>query len=168
MSTWFQKFPMQSGDVAAWLDLAPENSFRVIAPDEMPSHLPTELLEKCDAVLVMRSGSYEKEYIVGNLYRRDKGKIDQMPFGSVIISGSGSSGVLTHHGDWEGRTFSGSDTAPSYYKLSEEGSGIYTSSFATLGLPSKESGSITEVTPESNVAAFEAVLEELRKCSEKG
>lgn len=163
MSTWFQKFQFNPSDAAAWLGLTSENSFRVIAPNSTPNPLPKSLLDKCDAVLVMRSGSKEEDYIVGNLYRRDKGMIDQMPFGSLYISGSGSAAMLTHHGDWIGRTFSGSKSPPTYFKLSDTGSGAYDTSFATLGLPAKESGSIFELKPQSNIGAFQRVIDEIRK-----
>ena len=161
MPTWFQEFSFTSGDCSAWLSLTPENSFHVIAPSLAPGPLPQGLLEKCDAILLMRSGSRDQEYVVANLYRRDGHAIDQMPFGSLIVSGSGSAGILTHHGDWQGRTFSGSNITPSFYRLSSSGSGAYSNSYATLGLPSKVSGSIFEATPQSNILAFQAVVDEL-------
>jgi hypothetical protein len=162
MSTWFQQFSLDSGDASAWLRLVPENSYRVALPNEVPRPVSPGLLAKCDSVLFIRSGSYEEEFVVANLYRRDGGKIDQMPFGTAFISGSGSAGLLTHHGDWSDRTVSGSNSPPSYAPLSGAISGVYDQAFATLTLPSKPSGSVSDLAPQSNIFAFQRVIKELR------
>ncbi|SRR5258708_7223360 len=163
MPTWFQPIPISSGDASAWLKVAPENSFRVIKPEEAPTPLSRDLLAKCDAVLIMRSGSKDQEFVVANLYRRDKGKIDQMPFGTAFVSGSKSAGLLTHHGDWAGRTVSGSDAPPAYREISEGNATVCDQSFATLAMPEAPTGSIFDLTPKSNIGAFQRVLDELIK-----
>ncbi len=162
MTTWFQPFPLNSGDSSAWLNLLPENSYRVVSPSLVPAPVASALLAKCDSVLLVRSGSKNEEFVVANLYRKDHGKIDQMPFGTAFISGSGSAAVLTHHGDWLDRTASGSKNPPTYGSLSNTGSGIYEQCFATLVLPTKESGHIEELDPKTNVFAFHRVIEEIR------
>jgi hypothetical protein len=161
MTTWFQNFPLEDTDTAAWLDLTHRDSFRVLRPNEIPQFSPG-LLARVDSVLLMRSGSAHEEFVVANLYRRDRGGvIDQMPFGSMFVSGSGNAGLLTHHGDWEQRTFPESSSPPTYFQLSALGSGVYGSGFATLGLPETESGSIFDVTPRSNIDAFQRVVSEI-------
>jgi hypothetical protein len=156
-----------SGDAPAWLNLTSPNSFRVLQPCDLPpTPLSPNLLSKCDSVLVMRSGVQSGEYVVANLYRRDKGNIDQMPFGTAFVGNSGSSGILTHHGDWQGRTVAGSPSPPSCYQLSQPSQTAYNQSFATLSLPSNVSGSIFDLTPKSNVDAFQRVLEELKQHSD--
>lgn len=145
MSTWFQQFPINSGDASAWLTLVPPNSYRVALPAEVPSPVSPGLLAKCDSVLFIRSGSQGEEFVVANLYRRDEGKIDQMPFGTAFVSGSGSAGLLTHHGDWTDRTVSGSNSPPPYAPLSGASSGIYDRAFATLALPAAPTGSVFDL-----------------------
>jgi hypothetical protein len=86
-----------------------------------------------------------------------------MPFGTAFVGNSGSSGILTHHGDWQGRTVSGSASPPFYYPLSQTSETVYNQSFATVSLPSRVSGSIFDLTPKSNVDAFQRVLEELKR-----
>ena len=162
MSTWFQPIPFEGCDAFAWLNLVPPNSFRVFAPDAVPGPFSPNLIQKCAAILIMRSGSEGEDYVVGNLYRRDKGAIDQMPFGSLFVSGSSSAGILAHHGDWDARTFSGSNKPPSYCEISEIGSKGYEAGFATLGLPQQESGSIFDINPKSNIDAFSRIVGEIR------
>ena len=160
---WFQSFPLSSGDSSAWLGLLPENSYRVVQPNAVPAPVAPGLLAKCDSVLLIRSGSKDEEFVVANLYRRDNGKIDQMPFGTAFVSGSGSAALLTHHGDWIDRTASGSNCPPPYGSLSDASSGIYAQAFATLVLPAKESGHVAELEPVTNVLAFNRVIDEIRK-----
>ena len=154
---------MSSGDASAWLNLTPPNSYRVALPSEVPAPVAPGLLGKCDSVLFIRSGSQGEEFVVANLYRRDEGKIDQMPFGTAFVSGSGSAGILTHHGDWDNRTVSGSNTPPTYVPLSGASSGIYDQAFATLALPTQQSGSVFDLAPMTNVYAFQRVIDELKK-----
>jgi len=107
------------------------------------------------------------EYVVANLYRKDKGKIDQMPFGSSFISGSTSFGLLTHHGDWDDRTVSGTSEPPGYLILSEESSSAYHNSYATIAMPIQESGSIFDLDRKCNREAFGRVVAELKTIETK-
>jgi hypothetical protein len=159
MPIWFQQMPLQDAHFSGMREMAAENSYRVVNPSDIPG-VPTGLARRCDAAVVMRSGSLEQEYVVVNLFRRDGNNYDQMPLGTLLVSGSGVAAILTHHGDWDDRTFPVSPTAPSY-SLSPASSSIYTSSFATIGLPSQESGSILALTSQTNLDAFNRVVAEI-------
>ena len=162
MSTWFQPISIASGDAAELLSMVAPNAYCVVDPASIPS-LSVSLLAKCDSVLVMRSGSHNEEYVVANLYRRDNGAIDQMPFGTAFVSGYAASGLLTHHGDWDYRTVPGAIAPPHYHTLSNPSSSAYQQAFATLAMPSQQTGSIYDLTPKSNVDAFDRVVAELKR-----
>jgi hypothetical protein len=162
VSTWFQPFEIRSGDASVWLGLTEPNSYRVVAPTQIPSPVAPGLLAKCDAALIIRSGAPECEFVVANLYRRDNGKIDQMPFGTAFYSGDQTSGYLTHHGDWDDRTFSGANAPPAYRMLTAASAVNYDQSFATLGLPPAQSGSVFDLAPKTNVDAFQRVIDEIK------
>jgi hypothetical protein len=86
-----------------------------------------------------------------------------MPFGTAFVSGSGSAGLLTRHGDWDDRTVSGSDTPPAYREISGHTLTVCEQSYATLVMPSDVTGSIFDLTPKSNIEAFQRVIDELKK-----
>jgi hypothetical protein len=168
MSTWYQPIPITSGDASTWLNLAKPNSYRILPVEEAPPPLPPDLLSKCEAILVMRSGTPNDEYVVANLYRRDKSALDQMPFGAAFVSGVGISGVLTHHGDWEGRTISGVYQQPSGFQISDRASTAYSQSLAAMALPANNTGSIFDLSPRPNVEAFQDMLAQIKRVVDEG
>lgn len=159
----FDKFIIPIEARESWLNLCPENSWRVVLPFDLPEPVPQSLACKCDSVFVMTSGSRLDSvvYYMANLNRRDRGYIDQMPFGFAIITGSWTQGFLVQHGNWGGRTSTGSLMPPRYFNFEASQTASQQDYFATLSLPQSESGSLEELSSPSNHGAFKTVVGEI-------
>src|ERR1051325_1994047 len=122
----FQYFSIPEKTQKDWLSLCADNSYAVVNANQIPLPVSTGLLAKCDTALVLRSGSLANGdnlvYMMANLNRVDGNKIDQMPFGVAIISGSHyTSGVMVHHGNYDAnRTSPASPLTRSYISLNPD------------------------------------------------
>ncbi|GBE29063.1 hypothetical protein BMS3Bbin04_00071 [bacterium BMS3Bbin04] len=157
--SWFN---VENQSKEKWLDLCPLNTWKIVSPDQLPTgSFPQPLLDKCDSVFVMTSGSDEGvAYCMANANRIDERAyaIDQQPFGLAFIGESPApSGCLMHHGDWDGRTtpypsgfesYISSSGIQDYYPLSE--------------LPAEASGSIQRLRIESQQEAFENIMNPIK------
>lgn len=156
--SWFD--PVDA-NLDEWRELAPPGEFRVLRPDEIPAPCSSELLAKCDSVVVMCSGTECGDLIfVANLHRLEEttSEIDQQPLAIAFLSNeTTTSGVLVHHGGWDDRT-----TSPgAHFWEAVAASGIG-GRYPFSELPRERSGRLEDL-PRSQSDAFEAGFRKLRK-----
>ncbi|MBU0479124.1 hypothetical protein KKC91_11225 [bacterium] len=89
-----------------FISLCPLNEYRVTAPNSLSKWLPSSLLNKCNNVVVMASGSQlHNSVFVANCSRLDGTELDQNPY---IIwfdhHNHTTTGGFIHHGGWQRRT----------------------------------------------------------------
>lgn len=105
---WFDWKETPQVNLVELYELCPVGEYRVVSPESLPPNvLSSRLLEKTHRVLIVCSGTDAgRVYVMLNLNRIDRDKIDQMPY-AIAIDGHGTlpSGVLVQHGDYhENRT----------------------------------------------------------------
>ena len=157
--------PLTESDMQMYRDLCPDDQYRVIeSPEKLPG-VSDGLLAKCPKMMLAASGDPSgRVFYMANLYRLDpddkKGKaVDQHPFGFVIDTGNPlNSGVLTHHGNWDGRT-----TYPSVSQWEEVINGQYAAYKEMNITPNCMSGSIDDLTGTSSQGAFATVIRKLSR-----
>jgi len=140
--------------------IAPSPGWRIIPGAELPTVFPEPFRAKIDsAVVISAPTSTGGTYLVYSANRvdyRDR-EIDIEPLGLIVhSSGPSSSGVLLHHGGWEGR--SGPPPAEFWDVVAESGIGDYFYSNPPDGL---SEGTLEQV-PKGHRGAFDAVVREIR------
>lgn len=146
--------------------LCPINEYRVIKLDEAATlpGISTGLINNCSTTLFIASSgdANGRVYYMANLHRPDpkdrKGAaIDQMPFGFIFDNNVDLlSGALVQHGEWEGRS---TYPAPSAWQDLVDGN---IKSYAELQIiPEQDSGSIFDLTCNTQLGAFSTIIGEL-------
>lgn len=160
--TWFDTSQESRG---AWEALCPPGEYRVIHPNSVPALIPRPLIAKADSVLMVASGSPEGQIVfMANIHRVDSGDqgIDQEPFGIVFHANTPApSGVLLHHGKWEGRT----TQPPEEFWRTLQSSGVG-NCYPFRELPKKKAGPITDLNVPSQHEAFAALVSRLKESLE--
>ncbi len=160
--TWFDTSQESRG---TWEALCPPGEYRVIHPNSVPPLIPRALTAKADSVLMVASGSPEGQIVfMANINRVDSGDqtIDQEPFGIVFHTNTPApSGILLHHGKWEGRT----TQPPAEFWRALQLSGIG-NCYPFRDLPKGSAGPITDLTIPSHHKAFGALVSRLKESLE--
>jgi len=111
---------------------------------------------------MVASGSPEGQIVfMANIHRVDSGDqaIDQEPFGIVFHANTPApSGVLLHHGRWEGRT----TQPPEEFWRTLQSSGIG-NCYPLRELPGRKAGPITDLNVPSQHEAFAALVSRLKE-----
>lgn len=150
----FSPFSITQSDYEQLNGLCSLNMYRVVTPDQIPIYLPKSLLDKSLKVIVIGSGDLLYSAYALNFLRIDENDlaIDQTPFMCAAKnddSGIDLTGGFVHHGNWPERTI-----YPGLgFFQALEGSGL-AKYYPIAGVPTKDFGSITELTPHSHRDAF--------------
>ena len=132
------------------LKACPPNTFRVVEPQDIPIQLPASLMSKVVGAVVVSSGDNANMVHMVNLIRRDDNvlALDQQPLAIAKHEGTIVAGFI-QHGNWLDRTVH----PPGEFLVAVQGSGIaYYYPYAKI--PSKPSGDIGELEPDSQKEAF--------------
>jgi hypothetical protein len=160
-----QPIPNPITDRSVWEALCPTNSYKIISPQDFPEGvISTDLLGKCDSILLVSSGNATSTaYYMANINRVESktGEIDQQPFGLLLVGASASSsGLMFHHGNWCGRT---SQPPPEFWE-NVKNSGIG-KCYPLKTLPSKNEGPIEELDIDCQHVAFGKLIDDFKKQS---
>ena len=173
--SWIQLGPCQRDEIRQLIEQPPQVEsqgawYKVLRKDEIPSCFSSILKQKCDHAVVMVSDvSTAKDFgapaaatvVVCNAQRVDPKEkaIDQEPFGIAVIGDEPApSGLLLHHGDWNGRTVS--DLPEGFWKYVESsGVGDY---FPFQKFPGGACGPLDDLRKTSHGMAFREVVGRLR------
>lgn len=134
-------------------EVCPLNTFKVASPQDFPiTNLPKGLVEKTFKLVVCGSGdtSTSVVYMV-NFIRPDQKdfSVDQEPLIIAYHNNRYLTAGFIHHGDWPGRTvYPGSGF---FQAISASGIMAY---YPYVGIPDKEEGQISDLTPDSQKQAF--------------
>ncbi len=147
-------YPISKNDYKNLQAICPLNSYKVVSPHQIPVALPEQLIDKSFRAIVVNSGDLYAAVTMINLLRVDKNDkaVDQQPFICAYYNDGKNidltAGII-QHGNWLGRTIYPEDA----FFRAIEGSGIILY-YPFVGVPSKESGHISELTPDAHKEAF--------------
>lgn len=154
----YSYFDLKQDHIDGFNQLCPLNEFRIYAPAKIEENLleivPTGLWEKSDNLFLMSSGStVATAYCMVNCSRYDSkaNAIDQEPILFAHVGGAPRlTGIIIHHGNWEGRT----QPVPSDFQtyLRNSGLGNY---YPMADLPTSTSGPINHIKSVSQIGAFD-------------
>lgn len=150
----FSPYPIVKEDYNKLHDFCSLNFFKRVNPSQIPISLPSELIDKSIGAVIVGSGDMKNAVYMINFSRADRSvyAVDQEPFLVAYHSGDVSISLtagFVHHGNWQGRTIY--PGAGFFQTITRSGIMNY---YPYLGMPEKEYGSITELTPDSQRLAF--------------
>jgi hypothetical protein len=156
-TSWFNLTEEQSKEFE---DVDMQTGWKIIQQNDLPSVLPSDFRKKIDsAVMITAPTSTGGTYLVYNNLRVEQKEkaIDQHPFAIIVHStGPSPSGILIHHGKWEGRTTKAPEVFWNY--VNESGVGNYFYTNPPNGL---SSGTLDEL-PDGHRDAFEKIINRIR------
>ena len=154
--------PLSAESRRAWDEVCPVGEYRVIQASDVPSVVPSALVDKGHSVLIMASGSPSgTAYYMVNINRLDikDRAIDQEPFGLAFVGEDPvASGCFIHHGTWDGRT----RAIPQGFVEGIAASAL-DSCHAVTSIPSEPAGKIGDLQIASQQTAFHHLVGQLRQ-----
>ncbi|MCK4302846.1 MAG: hypothetical protein KAY24_01255 [Candidatus Eisenbacteria sp.] len=154
--------PIRTETRRAWEEVCPVGEYRVIQASDVPSVIPSALVDKGHSFLIMASVSTSgPAYYMVNINRLDikDRAIDQEPLGLAFVGEDPvASGCFIHYGTWDGRT----RAIPQGFLDAITASSL-DSCHAVTSIPSEPAGKISDLQISSQRTAFRRLVGQLQQ-----